>query len=426
MSNIQHDLKIPKAIKCLQTVRRNNLAAKSVHYFKLKESISLFESISTQLFGLLRLLSEALQRMVNLRGLNLTASGDGYEPESWPMAEIFGRIFDHLSFPRLREAWLYTPVSHGVVDFLQRHRTHIEALCLDGIAVAGGDTRLLDRPIKFPNLRFLDASQNITSTIFSPWELPNLTMITVTWSYDRENISPFDLLLTSTAKFSKANQLQPNLELFRKGWNVDLIEAVSVQLPQIRKLCIGCMHYQEFEKIPMDAMLDVTRYLKRFSDLRRFQWFIEAMEDPPPPCFSMYRAYEITVSLGEMCHSLEFCQLPYGPVWQRIVDDIWIPEEEMDCDAITDDNRLRNWMWNQLVHERYPKLDDLLGFRDTAGGSVERMQATEELLELGQHTGIWNKGAVDKIKISVAASAHSKPDVHSMMSPLVHALKSPG
>ncbi|KAK7026001.1 hypothetical protein VNI00_015832 [Paramarasmius palmivorus] len=354
-------------------------------------------------------MNRALRCMNNLQILKLSADNDAMDEVTslHAAAERFGIMFNGVVLPHLTHAYLDVPMSQEVVEFVHRHQDHLLVLSLDTLGEGRGNNSLLERDMHLSSLLAVHATSDIISIVVSSWLFPRVERISIN-RFD--NSSDYVGVLNTVTTLDSSQDARLALDLYRKGWNVELIEAVSSRVEWITEVNFVCLGgTDDLEPINMEVVLDARRCLARFFNLRSFQWYND-LEYDPPEFFSMDKAYEIVAIFGETCPSLQYCQIPYSPLWRKIKD-IWIPCEEMESEIFLDDTRPCEWMLEQLAANSFPKCKELVAYIEGATeklpeakevirrfrtrpveplGNDKRRRAAEHLMRLGEKAGIWS------------------------------------
>ncbi|KAI3612435.1 hypothetical protein WG66_010040 [Moniliophthora roreri] len=344
------------AIMCFKTLLRNKAAAESVRDLSLLR-LQEYDGASRFLSAFFILLHKVLPRLSNLRDFTIHLGSPG----SSASTHHFDFILEKCTFPWLEDFRFFGPTTHHTQSFLDRHRSSIYRIMLvpiEPISPTPESQIIHDRTLSFPKLEMLFTSASFAKHILTV-PLPAIENVLISWMTD------FDLGFRDLLQaFSKAQRDKPftgKLTIERPGWNIDVIEAISTQLPHVTVLCVECWLLSLDEEAPTDMLSAIENCFSRFKDLTHLEWYFGGSGNQRSCNWD--DEYEVVSAIGGACPTLRKCQLPFSDRWLRVIDEVWRP---LGCPLNLDDpdNEIPDpgltWFFDVLQDKTYPALKKLL------------------------------------------------------------------
>ncbi|EEB90763.1 hypothetical protein MPER_10988 [Moniliophthora perniciosa FA553] len=265
------------AIMCFKTLLRNSAAAKSVRDLSLLR-LPEYDGASRFLSAFFILLYKVLPILSNLRDFTI-----------------------HLGNPGSLAS------THHFDFILEKHRSSIDRIMLvpiEPINPIPESQFIRDRTLSFPRLGMLFTSASFAKDILTV-PLPSIENVLISWMADHD-LGFGDLLQA----FSKAQRDKPfagKLTIERPGWNMDVIESISIQLPHITVLCIECW-LLSLDDAPSDIASAAESCFSRFENLSHLEWYFGG-PGKQRSC-NWDDEYKLVSAIGGSCPGLRKCQLP--------------------------------------------------------------------------------------------------------------------
>ncbi|CAA7270516.1 unnamed protein product [Cyclocybe aegerita] len=294
-------------IGCCRTLTSNRNAASTVRSISI--SYTHYPSASNSfLSSYYSLIRHALLSLPDLHTLKLLI----HDPH-------LVTLLDHSLFPSLCQFECYLTPSATLVDFLNHHPriNYLQVSPYENTAVSEDDLTL--PPLQLPRLRYF--AGNVQSV---PFIGPSSPLRAAIISWEAIDTEP-DLVFAALQRSSR-NTLSL-LSCRRRGWNLDLIDSVSLRLPEILTLRVS--NVLLVDSSPTETYLQTIRsYLHRFTHLLRLRVnCIDYWEMGDVTCQLDQDASTVT-EWGEACPSLVEITLPHsdGLSWFRFSGNVWVPD----------------------------------------------------------------------------------------------------
>ncbi|KAG6835028.1 hypothetical protein H0H93_005490, partial [Arthromyces matolae] len=264
------------------------------------------------------LIRRALCRMPHIQELNLMVLDPNYQ-----------QVLDHPSFHSLSHFECRLGLSESLISFLNRHRT-IVYLQLSPGSTFETSSVVLPRVV-LPKLQYFVGNSECGSAV-----VPDASLRAAFLSWENTISAPLDIINSLERSSGETINL---ISCRRSGWNLDLIDLISIRLPDIYVLIITNLFI--FTARPNDSYVRaIERSLSRFSVLRDIRlhcfFYLEGSRN-------LDEEFDIVSSWGKACPSLIHCALPHsqGMKWVRFQTyNIWIPDAT--------DPQGAEWTWKML------------------------------------------------------------------------------
>lgn len=133
----------------------------------------------------------------------------------------------------------------------------------------------------------------------------------------------------------------------RRGWNLDLFNAISLRLPEVISLHIS--NVLLVDSSPSDDYLQTIRtYLARFNRLQRLTINCIDYWEMGNITSQIEKDFATVTEWGDACPSLVEITLPHSKdlSWYRISENVWIPDPQHTAGG--------SWLYNTIVLKRHP------------------------------------------------------------------------
>ncbi|TFK23905.1 hypothetical protein FA15DRAFT_656386 [Coprinopsis marcescibilis] len=248
-------------------------------------------------------------------------------------------VLERSTFPHLTHFECEIIASPALIHFANHHPT-LKSLELSPFEHISPNPRILPT-IQLPRLESFSGNAQTTSVLG-----PSLSLRAAFVIWDAMDSNP--------------EPGQPkSSELSKAGWNLDLVEVISNELPSITAL--NLFNVLVVDSRPSQGYVDaIRRCLPRFKCLQRLslncvdRWQMGNVE-----C-AMDSDFETVTKWGEVCPSIQEIILPHSGsmTWRPLAENIWIPDPNDPKgavwlgDAITGSKYpVRGRIVNQLLHE---------------------------------------------------------------------------
>lgn len=267
------------------------------------------------------------------------------------------QTLDHLTLPSLHHFECYLTLTDSLISFLNRHPTisylqiaPTEAFALPSLA--GPPPRIL-----LPQLQYFSGNSQCISALACDTALRAAFIF-----WDAVDASPQDAI---TALERTSSDGMNVLSCRRRGWNLDLLDLISIWLPNIYTLSLTNLLVVDTH--PSTAFLDAVKaFLPRFTMLRRLHInCVDVWKMGDVQC-RMDDDFVTVTSWGAVCPSLMECTLPHSSnlKWLRVLDDLWFPDPS-DPQGVA-------WLLGMAYFRRYPQWNKIIRI-------IERMQSRTEI-----------------------------------------------
>ncbi|RDB16578.1 hypothetical protein Hypma_002742 [Hypsizygus marmoreus] len=322
-------------VACCRTLASNRTAALSVR--QLAITYTPMEPPRFYYFSsFYALIGKALQNLSQLHELKLMVSDPAYI-----------RTLNRAHFPFLRHFECYLALTDSLILFLNRHPT------INYLQIAPTEafvqTSVVDssRPplqVVLPKLQYFIGNSECISAL-----VPDASLRAAFIFWEAAYSTPQDTIRSLEHSSGDTINL---VSCRRRGWNLDLIDLISISLPNIYVLIITNLLVVDVR--PSEAYLNaVKNMLSRFSMLRNLHLHcIDTWNMNDVKC-NMDEDFATVTAWGSACPSLLECILPHsnGMKWIRI-HDLWLPDPNSEQGM--------EWTWDMLCSNGHPQWNRLL------------------------------------------------------------------
>ncbi|KAF8148041.1 hypothetical protein B0H34DRAFT_833832 [Crassisporium funariophilum] len=328
---LYHDISLnsPKVvIECCRTLVARPDTAAAVRYFSIEYTLSppfsSHPSTIVKLAAYYSLIRKAFLRFSRLHTLKLLV----HDPH-------LVKILHCGQLPSLRRFECHLTPSNSLISFLKGH-PWIHALQLSHHE----NTTLVTEecPVHLPKLQYFSGNgQSLPAVIFAS----KLYAAIVSW--DVIDTAP-DLAISALERSSRDSLVL--LSCRRRGWNMDLIQAISLRLPNLLSLHIS--NVLVVDSHPTESYLAVIgSILQRFIQLQRLKInCIDVWQMGEVAC-EMDEDFATVTGWGLACPSLMEIALPHSDSisWFKAFENIWVPDTKHAAG--------RSWLYNAAILKRY-------------------------------------------------------------------------
>ncbi|PPQ85896.1 hypothetical protein CVT25_015835 [Psilocybe cyanescens] len=354
-------------VACCQTLASNRNAATTVRSFV----ISYNHYSPALLASYYSIIKKALQSLNNLHTLKLLVN-DPY----------FVTLLSRCNFSRLRHFECYLTPSTPLIEFLNRHsriyylqvspnENTTESLPDDG---SGSNTL---PALELPRLQYF--SGNVQNVSFLG---TTNTLRAAILSWNAMETDP-DMAFQALQR-SCCDSLNL-LSCRRRGWNQDLIESISIRLPDLVSLLISNVLLVD-EPLSEDYLQAIKAYLPRFTQLQRLHIVCIDYFEMGDISSPIDKELSIVTTWGAACPSLAEISLPHskGLCWYKIADNVWIPDPKHTLGG--------QWLYDTVVLKRHPGWKTIVdGLNDSppssSAGIVNSSAYTNTIAVVRRHLG---------------------------------------
>ncbi|KAF5354095.1 hypothetical protein D9756_006899 [Leucocoprinus leucothites] len=319
------------------TLRSNPVAAAcvkrfSVFYLPMKPPNIAYTAYFTSFYQNLR---TALLRLTNLQEFSLLVR------DPTLMTTLFFPSAPALYFPLLRCFKTHLPLEQLLLSFLERHPklaylevSHHENLVFDDPSHPRGNVTHVPR--SFPTLRRLHhfVGNSVYLEKLTPaYPLP-LRSAYVIWNATQQCQGPILSLASAASKTLNF------LSCRRRGWNTDLVDLITMHLPNIHALHIHNVLIVDIQ-LPEGYQEEIAHYLSRCRNLQRLKLTREVQWCPNDFQHDLNCEFSIVTEWGSACPSLFVIILPHSFLhveWHRVSENIWVPVD------ISSEGVARRWL----------------------------------------------------------------------------------
>jgi len=318
-------------VACCRTLARRGDAAAAVRQFSI--SYTPTDPPSCHFASFYSTIQSALERLLHLQELKLMVIDPNYI-----------QVLNNAYFHSLRHFECYLALTNSLILFLNRHPTINYLQIAPHEALSPSSIGNVLPRVVLPKLQYFVGNSECVSALvpdaslraaFIFWEAVGGTAQDAIRSLERSSGDTINLVSCR-----------------RSGWNLDLIDLISICLPNIYVLIIT--NLLVVNSRPNETYLNaVTNLLPRFSMLCRLHVHCIGMEELSDGKGNLDEDFATVTAWGAACPSLEECILPHsnGMKWLRR-HNIWIPDPN--------DPQGVKWTLNTLNSNRYPQWSRLL------------------------------------------------------------------
>jgi len=276
----------------------------------------------------------ALERLLRLQELKLMVP----DPN-------FVKVLDNAYIQSLRHFECYLPLTCALARFLNRHPTIIYLQIAPNEALipsssSSTDLAVLPRVV-LPKLQYFVGNSECVSAL-----VPHASLRAAFIFWETMDSKPHDTIRCLELSSGDTINL---VSCRRQGWNLDLINLISLWLPNIYVLII--MNLVVDSRPSPSYLNSITSLLPRFSMLRRLHLHCTEWNTSDDH-YNLDEDFETVVAWSAACPSLTECILPHsnGLKWFRR-HDIWIPDP--------DSSESIKWTWNMLHSTKHTQWNHL-------------------------------------------------------------------
>ncbi|KDQ56191.1 hypothetical protein JAAARDRAFT_59568 [Jaapia argillacea MUCL 33604] len=242
------------------------------------------------------------------------------------------------------------PSSSPLHSFLSRHTSTLECLCISpGPDIPDPHSYRIEpiTPILMPNLRIYLGPSEFAVSLIPGSKVSNASLL-----FDPpSNAAHVEEVVEA---LTKSGSEVWNVNFARSGWNLDLLELISVRLSGVRALgvhnvvAVGVVGDSTM-KYYLQALETV---LPRFKDLETV--FVTCNPDiyDEENMAVLDSDFETARVWGGLCPRLSRITFPSTITWCRLQPTLWFP--------MGDDRRIAQWAVSKVVKREYPELIGVL------------------------------------------------------------------
>ncbi|KAH9476335.1 hypothetical protein JR316_0011910 [Psilocybe cubensis] len=374
-------------VACCQTLASNRNAATTVRSFLITYnhySPALLASYYT-------IIKKALCSLTNLHTLKLLVN----DPH-------FVTLLNRCNFHSLRHFECYLTPSAPLIDFLNRHPRiyYLQVSPNENTAdPLPDDVGNINLPtLVLPRLQYF--SGNVQSVPFLS-RTNSLRAAILSWNaMETDPDMAFQALQRSCCDGLNL------LSCRRRGWNQDLIESISIRLPDLVSLLISNVLLVD-EPLSDDYLQAIEACLPRFTQLQRLHIVCIDYFEMGDISSPIDKELSIVTTWGTACPSLAEISLPHskGLCWYKIAENVWIPDPKHTLGG--------KWLYETVVLKRHPgwktivdNLDD--NHPSNSAGIVSGGAYTNTIAVVKRHLDglIKKEGSVQKSTAHISRTIH--------------------
>lgn len=317
---------VSSLVACCRTLARSREAAAAVRQFSVMYTPA--EPLTKHYFAsFYSTLRSALERLSHLQELKLMVLDPSY---------IY--LLNNAYFHSLRHFECYLALTDSLMLFLNRHPTIIYLQIAPNEALSPSSIGNVLPRVFLPKLQYFVGNSDCVSVL-----VPDASLRAAFIFWEAVDGAPQDAIRSLEHSSGDTINL---VSCRRRGWNLDLIDTISVWLPNIYVLIIT--NILVVDSRPSETYLNaITRLLPRFSMLCHLHLHCVDTEKLSDVKNNLDEDFATVTTWGVACPSLAECILPHsnGMKWFRR-HDLWIPDPH--------DPQGLEWTWNALKSNRYP------------------------------------------------------------------------
>jgi len=278
-------------------------------------------------------LRSALERLSHLQELKLMVPDPNYI-----------KLLNNAYFHSLRHFECYLALTDSLILFLNRHPTIIYLQIAPNEALSPPSIGNVLPRVFLPKLQYFVGNSECVSVL-----VPDASLRAAFIFWEAVDGAPQEAIRSLEHSSGDTINL---VSCRRRGWNLDLIDTISVWLPNIYVLIIT--NILVVDSRPSETYLNsITSLLYRFSMLCHLHLHCVDAEKMSDLKSDLDEDFATVTAWGAACPSLVECILPHsnGMKWFRR-QDTWIPDPN--------DPQGLEWTWNALKSNRYPHWNRLL------------------------------------------------------------------
>ncbi|KAF8066506.1 hypothetical protein FPV67DRAFT_1190596 [Lyophyllum atratum] len=319
-------------VACCSTLARRKEAAAAVRQFSIIYTPA--EPASSHYFAsFYSILGSALEHLPHLQELKLMVLDPNYI-----------QTLNNALFHSLRHFECYLALTDSLILFLNRHPTIIYLQTAPSEALTPSSMGSVLPRVILPKLQyFIGNSEGVSALV------PDASLRAAFIFWEAVDGTPQDAIRSLERSSGHTINL---VSCRRRGWNLDLIDLISVWLPNIYVLIIT--NILAVDSRPSEEYLNaITALLSRFSTLLHLHLHCIGSEKIDTVESNLDEDFATVTAWGAACPSLVECILPYSNrmKWLRR-HDLWIPDPDSPQGV--------EWTWNMLNSNRYPQWNRLL------------------------------------------------------------------
>ncbi|KAF5372309.1 hypothetical protein D9615_009252 [Tricholomella constricta] len=319
-------------VACCRTLAQNKKAAMAVRNFSIyytpfaPPGIHYFTSFYSNVRA-------ALMQLPHLQELKLMV----FDP-------TYIQVLNHAFFPSLRHFECQLALTDSLILFLNRHPMIIYLQIAPNEALRPLSIGSILPQVVLPKLQYFIGNSECVSAL-----VPDASLRAAFIFWEANDGTPQDAIRSLERSSGDTINL---VSCRRRGWNLDLLDLISIWLPNIYVLIIT--NLLVVDSRPSEAYLTTVRgLLSRFSMLRHLHLYcVDTWKMSNLSC-NLDEDFATVMEWGAACPSLVECILPHSNnmKWIRL-HDLWIPDPTNPQGA--------EWTLKMLYSNTHPRWNQLL------------------------------------------------------------------